>query len=90
METVLAAIGVIAALCIVGLDASGTRMLYIDSIVGLGQTIGAWALVFLPAAMVGIVARWTARRRGAHPTLAPIVSGAIVAALLTALIRIGS
>jgi|GEM_PF-5788816 len=85
MGIVLAFVGIAATIGLIVLDAtSAARVVYLDSLPHVGRSIGLWAIIFLPAAIVAAFSRLTAGKRGGIlRTVAPILTGAILAGLIT-------
>lgn len=83
MGIVLAFVGIAATLWLIVLDAiSPTRVVFLDTLPHIGRSVGLWAIIFLPAAIVAAFSRLMAGKHSAPRTVGPIVSGAVLAALI--------
>jgi len=84
MGIMLAFVGIAATIGLIALDAtSAARVVYLDSLPHIGRSVGLWAIIFLPAAIVAAFSRLTAGKRSGPRTVGPILTGAVLAGLIT-------
>ena len=84
MGIVLAFVAIAATIGLIVLDAtSPTRLVHLDSLPHIGRSVGLWAIIFLPAAIVAVFSRVTSGKRGGLRTVGPILTGVVLAGLIT-------